>query len=259
MSDNQFEPFGAMVDRLNASRVAARTPAQQKTDHATAYLNQINQARDQQIAQLGQTEQGRKVLAGHGITVTAQKVPMPHPKPKTKQASTTPNTKTYQPPQTQSQNGNNSSVATPPTPSEKPQSKQKWVNPTGQAERGCDPQGCGQFGARRQGGARNHTGIDYNATPGQDVVAVTGGKVKRLGKAYAGDNRYDLVVIETPEGYEVRQLYLKPKAGIVGSQIQAGDVVGSAQDLRQKYPGITPHIHVDVSKNKEKFDPSVLY
>ena len=90
MSNNQideFEPFGDMLDRMNAERMANRSGpmqtrgAAQKPDHATQLLADMDADRDRQIAQLSQTEHGRKVLAGHGIISTAPKPPVPHPNP----------------------------------------------------------------------------------------------------------------------------------------------------------------------------------
>jgi murein DD-endopeptidase MepM/ murein hydrolase activator NlpD len=62
-----------------------------------------------------------------------------------------------------------------------------FANPTGRPMREHDAYGEGEFGASRDGGARRHEGVDYDATPGQAVVAPISGFVSKIGYAYAGD------------------------------------------------------------------------
>ncbi len=79
------------------------------------------------------------------------------------------------------------------------QSQQQWVNPTGGALRGTDPQyGDGTFGASRRdskGQAYSHEGQDYLATLGQDVVAVTAGVVSKIGFPYKNNFHHKYVEI----------------------------------------------------------------
>lgn len=123
--------------------------------------------------------------------------------------------------------------------------------------RGCDSQGCGQFGAGRRYGS--HQGADYAATLGQDVLAVTGGVVDKVGYTYADDLSYRYVRISTVDGYSVRQLYIAPASGIaVSSSVTAGQVIGTYQGLGNRYPGITEHVHVDVRHNGNLVDLTKL-
>jgi len=120
----------------------------------------------------------------------------------------------------------------------------EYVNPTGGEIRGCDPQGCGHWGAKRAGG-EFHKGIDVISTPGQEVVAPFEGRATpdkfygKEGVAIAGKQHY------------ARNLYVKPneaiiQAGAKGLTVKAGDVIGTALDITTKYPGIINHVHLEL-------------
>ena len=133
----------------------------------------------------------------------------------------------------------------------------KWTHPTGGNVRGCDSQGCGSYGAGRRYGS--HQGADYEATPGQDVVAVTDGVITQVGYPYADDLSYRYVQIETSDGYLVRQLYTSPATGITnGANVSAGQSIGNYQGLGSRYSGITEHVHVDVRHNGRLVNPTTL-
>jgi len=133
----------------------------------------------------------------------------------------------------------------------------EWVNPTDRAIRGCDDQGCGHFGAPR--GIRTHRGADYTADSGQNVVAAARGTVTRIGYPYADDLSYRYVEIQGANGYTVRELYVSPAEGIaVGSQVSAGQAIGTAQNLTTRYTGITNHVHVEIRRNGNYINPAML-
>lgn len=153
--------------------------------------------------------------------------------------------------------GGNATIPQTPTDNENTQATgPDWPSPTGQDERGCDAFGCGDYGASR--GSRDHRGIDYAATPGEDVVAVIGGEVTRIGWPYANaDYRY--IEITSDDGYVVREMYVSPDANlVVGSQVTQGEVIGTVQSLQPRYPGITDHIHVEVRENGVVIDPATV-
>ncbi len=132
-----------------------------------------------------------------------------------------------------------------------------WENPTGGQVRGCDPRGCGGYGADRSYGP--HQGADYVATPGQNVVAVTDGIIDKIGYPYANDLSYRYTRITTPDGYVVRQLYVFPAAGIsAGASVSSGQTIGRSQGLGTRYPGITEHVHVDIRHNGQLINPTTL-
>lgn len=121
-----------------------------------------------------------------------------------------------------------------------------FANPTGGAPRGHDEFGDGQFGARRDGGAREHEGVDYVASAGQAVAAPISGYVTKIGYAYAGYSDLKFVEITNPAlGYVARAFYVKPGVE-VGQAVHLGEIIGEDQSLQKHYPGITNHVHLEV-------------
>ena len=138
--------------------------------------------------------------------------------------------------------------------------QQNWVNPTGGNVRGCDPKwGCGDFGARRTGinGTYPHEGADYTAQPGQSVGSVVDGTVSRLGYPYGDSKYYRYVEITSPNGEVVKHMYVGPGVS-VGAKVKAGDVIGTAQSLQPRYPGITDHVHIEIRKNNQLVNPESI-
>ena len=123
-----------------------------------------------------------------------------------------------------------------------------FANPTGQPTREHDAYGEGEFGASRDGGVRRHEGVDYDATPGQKVVAPISGFVSKIGYAYAGDVDLKFVEVTNPAlGYVARVFYVDPSVE-VGQAVRVGAVVGTAHSLQAKYPGgMTNHVHTELS------------
>lgn len=123
-----------------------------------------------------------------------------------------------------------------------------FANPTGQPMREHDAYGEGEFGASRDGGARRHEGVDYDATPGQDVVAPISGFVSKIGYAYAGDTDLKFVEVTNPAlGYVARVFYVDPSVEL-GQAVRVGGVVGTAHSLQARYPGgMTNHIHTELA------------
>jgi murein DD-endopeptidase MepM/ murein hydrolase activator NlpD len=123
-----------------------------------------------------------------------------------------------------------------------------FVNPTGRAVRGCDGYGCGGFGSRRDGGGRRHEGVDFDARAGQAVKAPISGFVTKIGEAYVDDGRYRFVEITNPAlRYTARVFYVDPSVG-EGKAVRLGQPIGRAHSLESRYPGITNHIHLELSR-----------
>jgi murein DD-endopeptidase MepM/ murein hydrolase activator NlpD len=121
-----------------------------------------------------------------------------------------------------------------------------FANPTGAAPRGHDEFGDGNFGARRDGGSRDHEGVDYVAKAGQDVHAPISGYITKIGYAYGGDTSLTFVEITNPAlKYVARAFYVKPTVE-VGQAIHLGQTIGTDQSLQKHYPGITNHVHLEV-------------
>jgi len=123
-----------------------------------------------------------------------------------------------------------------------------FANPTGKSVRDCDDYGCGDFGASRDGGARRHEGVDYDASAGQAVAAPMSGFVSKIGEAYADDGRYQFVEITNPAlRYTVRVFYVAPSVA-EGQAVRLGQPIGAARSLAPRYPGITNHVHLEISR-----------
>ena len=121
-----------------------------------------------------------------------------------------------------------------------------YYNPTHGAVRGPDTFGSGEFGASRDGGKREHEGVDYVVAPGAPVHSPIAGEVARLGYAYRGEGGYRIVeIVNSETKIKARVLYVAPSVK-VGDVVVAGQEIGVAQDLNARYPGITNHVHVEL-------------
>ncbi len=125
------------------------------------------------------------------------------------------------------------------------------ANPTGQAPRAEDAYGDGGFHARRDGGAREHEGVDYVATAGQLVGAPISGYVAKIGLAYPSDPTLKFVEIDNPALHlTVRVFYVDPQVE-VGDAVAIGRPIGRAHSLQKRYPlGITDHVHLELANGK---------
>lgn len=134
-----------------------------------------------------------------------------------------------------------------------------FANPTGKAPRTADAYGYGHFGARRDGGSRAHEGVDYVARAGQTVVAPISGFVTKIGFAYASAPELIFVEIANPAlGYEARVFYVDPDVE-VGQAVRLGAPIGRAISLQARYPGMTDHVHLELSARKgRRFDATTV-
>ncbi len=135
-----------------------------------------------------------------------------------------------------------------------------FVNPTGAAPRTEDAYGYGHFGASRDGGSRDHEGVDWKAEAGQAVVAPISGYVTKIGQAYAGDADLKFVEITNPAlGYVARVFYVNP-AVEVGQALRLGESLGRAHSLQAKYPGgMTDHVHMELQgPDRTRLDSSTV-
>ena len=133
------------------------------------------------------------------------------------------------------------------------------ANPTGQAPRQTDAYGDGRFHASRDGGAREHEGVDYVATAGQTVVAPISGYVSKIGYAYPDDQSLRFVEIDNPAlRLTARVLYVDPSVA-VGDTVAVGRPIGQAVSLQNRYRhGITNHVHLEIVERGRKIDAATL-
>lgn len=122
-----------------------------------------------------------------------------------------------------------------------------FANPTGKPVRACDDYGCGAFGARRDAGERRHEGTDFDAEAGQPVDAPISGFVTKIGEAYLDDGRYRFLEITNPAlRFQARVFYVDPTVE-EGQAVRLGQPIGRARSLEPRYPGITNHVHLELS------------
>lgn len=129
-----------------------------------------------------------------------------------------------------------------------------FVNPTGEAVREHDDFGFGHFGASRDGGSRHHEGVDYVGKAGQDIGAPIAGQVTRMGYAYGTDSSLKYVEITNEAlNYKARVFYVSASVAI-GDHVDLGEKIGVLKTLQDKYPGITDHVHLELSEAGERFN-----
>lgn len=136
--------------------------------------------------------------------------------------------------------------------------KKAFANITlNQKIRGCDPFGCGSFGATRTG--HSHSGVDVVATPGQKIFSPISGKVTRFPFPYSGDLNYTGIEIKNKD-YTIKIFYLTPTVS-AGLTVKAGQVIGIAQNIASKYGStMTNHVHFEVYNSLGKLiDPTNLF
>lgn len=91
------------------------------------------------------------------------------------------------------------------------------------------------------------------AEPGELIVAPTDGEVIREARPYANDHRYSGVLFRGSDGVDFKIFYV---TGWCMMCLTEGAQLGTAQDLRKKYPGITNHVHVEVFVGGARVDPT---
>ena len=132
----------------------------------------------------------------------------------------------------------------------------KAVIPTELEVRTPDKWGAGHYKAPR--GKRTHNGIDYTCPAGYSVLAPVSGVVTKFGYPYGDDLSFKYIQIShtSAEGdYDHRIFYVSP-GWEIGTNVKEGQVIGIAQDLTVRYPGITPHIHYEIKLNGEFINPN---
>ena len=108
-----------------------------------------------------------------------------------------------------------------------------------------DAAGDGHFGAPR--GSRTHNGVDYCCTPGGFVHSPVDGTVTKLGYCYTDDPYWRYVEVTDDSGLRHRLFYTLPLV-LNDELVTAGQIIGEAQDVSQRYPGqgMKPHVHYEI-------------
>lgn len=125
-----------------------------------------------------------------------------------------------------------------------------FVNPTGMGIRN-DSEGLGHHGAPR--GSRKHIGTDFQCIPGQSIYMPVDGILVRESLPYYDDLKWRGVFVINPR-IEIKMWYLCSSYKF-GKFYKAGSIIGAAQNIGEKYEGVTPHIHLRIVK----IDPMLLF
>ena len=123
-------------------------------------------------------------------------------------------------------------------------------------ERGCDEWGCGNYGASR--GNRKHKGMDFKAESGQILLSTVVGEVSKLGYPYSDDLDYRYVQVTDAAGYDIRFFYIDPSIRL-GDKVMLLDPLGEVQDLSNRYPEMTNHVHIEIKKGGRFYNPEAYF
>ncbi|MGH8475214.1 MAG: M23 family metallopeptidase, partial [Methylococcales bacterium] len=94
-----------------------------------------------------------------------------------------------------------------------------------------------------------HSGVDFAAKQGTEVVAVASGLVIWA----APDGGYgNLIAIDHGDGYVTRYAHNKDLTVVVGDRVDKGDTIAHAGSTGHS---TGPHVHFEVLKNGEKINP----
>lgn len=108
------------------------------------------------------------------------------------------------------------------------------------------------FGDPRDGGAREHEGLDMMATDGTPIVSPTEAVVIRVGDG-AGSGKY--VSTANPGGETFVYMHLSDIADIdEGDKLDVGDLIGYIGNTGNASGGAA-HLHFEIRENREPTDP----
>ena len=112
-----------------------------------------------------------------------------------------------------------------------------------------DEAGQGHFGADR--GARTHRGVDFYLLPGAVLLSPVTGTITKVGYPYADDLSYRYVEVTLMSTAKHRFFYVEPEHD-VGTVVQVGTRLGTAQDIVKRYPdiGMKNHVHYEIKTNE---------
>jgi murein DD-endopeptidase MepM/ murein hydrolase activator NlpD len=104
-----------------------------------------------------------------------------------------------------------------------------------------------RFGAPRDGGMRQHHGIDIFAKHGTPVVAAATGYVRRVGTSRLGGN---IVWLRDDRGHALYYAHLDRSAVTEGARVEPGDTIGFVGNTGNAIT-TPPHLHFGVYRRGE--------
>ena len=129
--------------------------------------------------------------------------------------------------------------------------------------RGRDVYGSGAFHASRDGGARQHEGLDFVAFPGDAVFAPLSGRITHVGIAYPDSHLGSIHIAHADGIHTCKLLYAACGLG-VGAIVGRGDLLGTAQDVSAYWHVREPkggmminHVHLELRAGGLPLDPDL--
>jgi len=104
------------------------------------------------------------------------------------------------------------------------------------------------------------------APPDTEITSPVSGRVV-IFDPYSRDEdkqgNFSAVQITTDDGYVIRLMYVKPSELEDGDYVEAGDSLGTVQDLSKVYPPkgrkrMTNHVHLDIRYGDSYLNPTPL-
>jgi len=125
-----------------------------------------------------------------------------------------------------------------------------WTCPTDKGKRGVDKCGSGEFGSSREGGKREHAGIDYC---GSTVYAPIGGTAEIIGKGYNKGVR----ITGKQGGTKYTVIVMHINVNIKAGKVKEGQTIGAPMSGKKICKGMKDHAHVEVYKQpgNQKMNP----
>ena len=118
-----------------------------------------------------------------------------------------------------------------------------------------DDAGSGEFGAKREG--RLHLGVDLRYEPTEPVRAFFDAHVTRMVYPYTDTLTWQgLELVSKDRKWIMHILYVHPLVEVLRYDVVEGQIIGHAQDIRQRYPHLpkmTNHIHINLYANLTEF------
>ncbi|MEW2426282.1 M23 family metallopeptidase [Streptomyces nigra] len=112
--------------------------------------------------------------------------------------------------------------------------------------------GFGDAGARWSSG--HHTGLDFAASEGTEILAVSEGTVTRVSSGGALGNH---TVLSLADGTQVRYSHQRSIAVKVGQKVETGDVIGAVGTTGNS---TGPHLHLEiVDRDGDYVDPAAWF
>lgn len=137
----------------------------------------------------------------------------------------------------------------------------KTENGTKLTSRGCDPQGCGEYGAPRTHG--KHKGHDFKIDPNTRFKMPFDSVILRRGLVSVG-KPFNLLEV-TPKGafknvLTFKVMYSDLADYAVGSEISKNEVIGISQNVASYYGGgMANHLHVEAYIFGKRVNPKLFF